>query len=44
MLRTIEMLAARRRAAEDDFRRTLAELRRISESLDPLVRRLSAPA
>ena len=38
------MLAARRRAAEDDFRRTLAELRRISESLDPLIRRLSAPA
>jgi len=44
MQRTIETLAAERRAAEGNLRETLAELRRISESLPPLIQRLSAPA
>jgi 2-polyprenyl-3-methyl-5-hydroxy-6-metoxy-1,4-benzoquinol methylase len=43
MQRTIEKLAAERRAAEANLRETLAELRRISESLPPLIQRLSAP-
>jgi len=44
MQRTIEKLAHDRNAAEETLRETLAELRRVEESLSPLIQRLSAPA
>ena len=44
MLRTIEKLAHDRRAVEDGLRQSVAELKRLAESLRPLVGRLSAPS
>jgi len=43
MQRTIETLAAERRAVEENLRETLVGLRKIAESLAPLIRRFSAP-